>query len=142
MLLDEFDRIFDTIDVINGSGDNGNKAIIAKTISRLPSDIAERAIDEVVYVDVDGIYGKYHRWQPSIFNKGPIFHFVVLNISNINSEDEKMYVVAHEIAHFVLEHCEWNLEVTNTDRDIEGEADSLCTRWGFNVPDRRKEMKK
>ncbi|PWT78860.1 MAG: hypothetical protein C5B59_00965 [Bacteroidetes bacterium] len=130
------------IKVISGIGDT--TATIIKTILKLPEDVADRAVDEVIYIDCHGIdrfFGKYHIWSPFFLPEEP-FHIITLNISDIVDESEKMFVVAHEIAHFILDHCNpENPGNISKDKDVkEQEADRLAESWGFTIPERRKEM--
>ncbi len=114
------------------------QGLIAKTILRLPVELRESVPDDVIFICADGMYGQYEHYPMPIFKK-EIFHFIILSLSSIEEEEEKYFVIAHEIAHFVLGHYRGNML---EDQDIESEADGLCEKWGFIIPERRKEAMK
>jgi Zn-dependent peptidase ImmA (M78 family) len=112
--------------------------LIAKTIHRLPKELWEEVPEKVTFICADKRYGMYAKLRISPFDNGEL-HFILLNIDNIEDEEEKMYVIAHEIAHFVLGHS--TEDTAGQERDIEEEADNLTESWGFRIPERRREQK-
>jgi Zn-dependent peptidase ImmA (M78 family) len=62
-------------------------------------------------------------WQPLIF----------INFSEMKklSKKRKMNIVAHEIAHFILNHHLKNCSKMKDGMRLEKEADDLIVKWGF-----------
>jgi hypothetical protein len=110
--------------------------LITKTINRLPRDLWDKITDEVMFISVSNVHGFYAYHPVSVFNSETDSHFIVLNIGAIKDQEEKMYVVAHEIAHYILGH---HFDNFTKGQDIEQEADNLAEQWGFTVPQTRKE---
>lgn len=134
--MTNFDSIYENLTMIGVDSYGEVSGLIAKTICRLPEEFHERVPEDVIFISVDDIYGLYHQYLLPITQKGEELHFIILSLSSIKDEEEKIYVIAHEIAHFILGHYMYNPETTE-DWDIENEADSLVKQWGFAVPERR-----
>jgi hypothetical protein len=130
--------------------------LIAKTILRLPEDVREKVLDEVNFIVAGELTGTEFRLDfgsyiltkllstgklksdeenPSIklsnIVEGLEIPFILLNFANMRekSETEKMSIIAHEIAHFILGHKEICSPEENTQQ--EKEADDLIEKWGF-----------
>ena len=110
--------------------------LIAKTIHRLPKELHEKITDEVMFISTSNVYGFYAYHPASVFNSEADSHFIVLNFGAINDEEAKMFVIAHELAHYILGH---HFDNIGENQDIEAQADSLAESWGFIVPERRKQ---
>jgi hypothetical protein len=136
--MNDLEMIHYNLNVLGGAYESDEmQVLIAKTILRLPKYLREKVPAEVTFICCDGMYGQYEFWNWSPLLSGKPFHFIILNLSQIISTEEKIYVIAHEIAHFVLGHYPGNIKDCE---DIENEADTLCEKWGFTVPERRKEQ--
>ena len=68
--------------------------------------------------------GQYEYFDNSLFSR-KVFHFIILCLSTIKEEAEKMFIIAHEIAHFICGHFYGNIKVS---QDIELEVDLLCEK--------------
>lgn len=105
-----------------------NKFIIAKTISVLPEKVQVRVIDEVVFIGLEGGSGQYEQVLLKSTKKNGLIPIIFLDFSGMKSSSEnyKMTVIAHEIAHFILGH-----EASDGGTKIEKATDNLCEEWGF-----------
>lgn len=133
--MTDLEIIHYNLNVLGGAYESDDMQIlIAKTIFRLPKELWEQVSMEIIFICCDGIYGQYEYWNWSPLRVGKPFHFIILNLSGIADVEEKFFVIAHEIAHFILGHYFGNIK---DDQDIENEADQLCKKWGFTIPERR-----
>lgn len=141
-ILDSLTTMGDTNTV-----DVQNNLIIAKVIQKLPKEVREKVLDEVIFVHatawgtirklfffkfiemeemekIDGngfIKPGYNAKIPQVF--------IIFNFKCIRSPETKMNTVAHEIAHFILSHDD---PFNTSPADIkEKEADDLAEKWGF-----------
>jgi hypothetical protein len=62
-------------------------------------------------------------WQVIIIND------MVMN--ELNSEENKQSVIAHELAHVYLQHSSFSEKKEKKDKDKEQEANDLIRSWGF-----------
>jgi hypothetical protein len=120
-----------------------DESLIIRTIVRLPVNVQEEVLEHVTFVTMpEGMYGYYYdgvfmpyQGEEIRDMPGKRHHFIVLNLCPIQDEEEKMYVIAHEIAHFISRHTgEGGIEVYNRQ---ESDADRLVAKWGFTIPSRR-----
>ena len=140
-------------------GDDVDKGIIAETLQKLPKKVREDVLDDVHFVIMGEAYGTVRdcRFLKGIPKKEidkltlpslsvTMVHidvsFIILNLGKMRSRQEKMDTVAHEIAHYWLDHHH-NL----CDNHNERNADDLAVKWGFNrsykeYPDEWKVVKK
>jgi hypothetical protein len=128
--------------------------IIAKTLLRLPKDVRDKVLDEVCFIIAHeqaaapfkvfiGSFvinklastGKIDlsREEDPLVRLSVIediaMYFILLNFAAMEgmTEDDKMSIIAHEIAHFVLGHNSYSPK----ERNAEKEADDLAEKWGF-----------
>ena len=108
--------------------DEKNSILIAETVCRLPIEVQERIIDEVVFVGIDGVYGQFKIFGLNSGYKDGLIPMILVNFSSMRRKSKKfkLTVIAHEIAHFFLQH-----EDSIGGKEIEIEADDLCEKWGF-----------
>jgi hypothetical protein len=128
-----------------------SKYLIARTLLKLPKKVGRRVLEEATFVISGGAYGtvvalnlkayvvdrlvKSGRIDPSnkdssvtysyLLNMDIRLPLIILNFAAMEgkSEREKMAIIAHEIAHYVL-GC------SGGDK-AEKEADDLIEKWGF-----------
>ena len=111
--------------------DEYHKILIAKTLQKLPKDVRDKVLDEVIFVICSG-YGTVHELFFRIDSKVKEIRrpLIILNFALMRkegkNESDMMDTVAHETAHFMLGH-------THLHNDPEGErkADDLAESWGF-----------
>ena len=108
--------------------DEKNNKLIAETVCRLPPEVQERIINELVFVGIDGVHGQFEIFGFNSDYKDRLIPMILLNFSSMRrkSKKYKMTVIAHEIAHFFLRH-----EDMIGGKEIEIAADDLCEKWGF-----------
>ena len=125
MNYENVDTLYDALGVYGAEsmGDQYYEGLIVKTIRRLPSDVREKTIDEVILFISGGINGNYIALNVAYRS---VLHVILLNFCGMNNlnDQEIMTVIAHEIAHFILGH------MTGGEAN-EKEADDLCEKWGF-----------
>ena len=120
--------------------------LICDTLLELPKNIRDKTLKEVSFLVVSDVqYGfftyfhlskpyKDHTKQTNEKLRCTILTItqplIVLDFSRMKklSIHNKMSNVAHEIAHFILEH---NDEVIRNDPEVERKADNLAEKWGF-----------
>jgi hypothetical protein len=100
--------------------------LIARVLMRLPEDVREQTLESVQFIFMTGPYGQFVKTFCPPHEDELIRGAIVLNFSAMEKETEeyKMTVVAHEIAHFILDHHHGGDE-------IEEQTDDLCEKWGF-----------
>lgn len=117
------------------ANDEGEKTmlLVGKVISQLPDDIQEKVLSEITFIVLDGVYGQYERLfipMPEVKKDkhGLYLPAIFLNMEGLKrrSEEYKKTVIAHEIAHFILNHHN-----AGDDLSKEKQADDLCESWGF-----------
>jgi len=120
------DTLYDALGVYGAEsmGDQYYEGLLIKTLQRLPSDVREKTIDEVIFFIAGGVRGTYIALNVTYRS---VLHFILLNFCDMfnMNEQEIMTVIAHEIAHFILGH------IMAGGLDHEKEADDLCEKWGF-----------
>ncbi len=118
--------------------DDEDKTLIAKTLLKLPEEIREKTIDEVLFVIMRAC-GTVENLKLSKVAKKEEFEFetekmlkvtieqplVILNFGGMK-KDSEMDTIAHEIAHFILGH-----HINQSNPNNETEADDLVEKWGF-----------
>jgi hypothetical protein len=121
-----FDELW-YFDVAKYSGaDETTKAVIARTLAKLPEDVAEWAVEACVFASVGGVtWG--HALTLSDWNRlsSPL-HVIVLD-EVVMASSNGSYVVAHEIAHIRLGHAAF----PKLGEETEAAADRLAATWGF-----------
>ena len=85
-----------------------DKLLIAKTLLKMPKEIRENVLEGALFVQVGVFFG--------LMSKEEL------------TESEKMDVIAHEIAHFVLGD---HMAEKRSDPYNEREAEDLIEKWGF-----------
>jgi len=109
--------------------------LIAKTLMKIPKDVRDKTLIEVTFI-VDenlGLASNLHIMNPK--RKDKIEHpFILINQIAMREESKsfRMDVIAHEIAHFFLEHHKTLPKNLNEYLKREKEADDLIVEWGFN----------
>jgi hypothetical protein len=123
------------------SEDEKNKLIIAKTLQRLPRRVREKVIDEVAFVIMTDYGAVWKIRLNEVVNKedfrriGEFYDVTVekvgifLNFIKRHSESYYMNLIAHEIAHFILENF-YPAEYRKG-YNPEKAADDLSQKWGF-----------
>ena len=156
--MNSLEGILDNLSIFGAEAaeDERYEILIAKTIQRLPRDIREKVLEEVVFIVAGGVNGtgfnidildavvealvstgglRLDEEDPSvklstIRRAGLKVPFILLNFANMRerSEEEIMSVIAHEIVHFILGHFD---DYRKSREDKEREADDLAEKWGF-----------
>ncbi len=140
LLKEIFDRLPSVADVIEK--DQENSMYISKTLVRLPKSIRERVLEEVAFVHTAArgtvsrvLFRKDIESDEDLeeIKKGKCVFIeqslIILNLKYVKNT-QKMDVIAHEIAHYVLGHDD--PYHTGTWQEDERAADDLAERWGFN----------
>jgi hypothetical protein len=102
------------------------KLLIAKTLQKLPKEVREKVLDEVIFIIANSCYGTI--WNMNLGNEKSMKKtFILLNFTAMRKKSEisKMSIIAHEIAHFILGHG------NPLTPSSEKEADDLIKKWGF-----------
>jgi hypothetical protein len=117
-------RIHDELCVIGHAcvDDELNNGVIVRTLAKLPAEVRDRALSEVVFVHTvaDGTV------YPSFIVDGRKA-FILLNFKGMRSERSKVDLVAHEVAHYVLDAS----GINEGGEAAERAADDLCEKWGL-----------
>jgi hypothetical protein len=126
--LNSFERILYDLCVFGdvSKEDEECKLLIAKTLQKLPKEIREKVLDEVIFIIANSCYGTI--WDMNLENeKMKKKTFILLNFTAMRKKSEisKMSIIAHEIAHFILGH------ENPLTKHSEKEADELIKKWGF-----------
>ena len=119
--------------------DEKYRKLIVECLLKLPLEIREKVLDEVNFVmatdSTGGHYFKIDVGNPTKTSKVKKLsicvheiHMILLNFSVMKNKSKFfiMRTIAHEVAHFILEH-----EGATTDPNVERKADDLCEKWGF-----------
>jgi hypothetical protein len=118
------ERIHDELCVIGHAcvDDDLNNGVIVRTLAKLPAEVRDRALSEVVFVHTvaDGTV------YPSFIVDGRKA-FILLNFKGMRSERSKADLVAHEVAHYVLDAS----GINEGGEAAERAADDLCEKWGL-----------
>ncbi len=121
---------------------DAHKITIAKTLLKLPLDVKERVLDEVVFIfspiagyvsslsfpilipktEIQKVVGDYHPVRVD----QPV---ILLNFSEMRDLSNQKDIIAHEIAHFILNHYKMENQGSPSN---EKDADDLSESWGFN----------
>jgi len=88
----------------------------------------KKVIDEVAFINMDAASGKM-LWI-KLFLRKKVKAIIPLNPLPSLSDSLLMNTIAHEIAHFILNH-ERFLKHRNKVEIMEREADDLAVKWGF-----------
>jgi len=95
--------------------------IVQSVIRNLPADVQKSIHLHCMIYFVDTTYG-YSIGKPD-------YHIILLNINQMKIDNlcykEQHYIIAHEFAHFVLNHMESSI-------NEEFEANKLIAHWGFS----------
>lgn len=128
--------VYDLNIVGNMYADNEDYGIlIAETLQKIPTKIRKNILDTAVFV-TDENYGCVYSIPITNPKDGKSFKqpIILLNFIAMEqiSKGIKMDVIAHEIAHFVLEHYKYHPKSLEEHLKQEKEADDLIVQWGFN----------
>lgn len=118
---------------------------LRNVVSKIWDVIRTKALDEIgfiLYIDAAmvfkyGKYGKLHRYEPAkeireLYNPPKEYVIAFPHWLLKESRDRIRYIVAHEFAHFMLNHYgETDLEVY---AKREKAADRLAAKWGYRDP--------
>ncbi len=124
--------------------DDKNNAVIVETLLRLPKKVREKVLDEVIFIHtmVRGTVAEFHFTtrvedkdieKVSMFNKEKRYFakivqpYILLNFKHVKNS-KKMDLVAHEIAHIILDHHKLD---NRSSSEGEKAADDLAEKWGF-----------
>jgi Zn-dependent peptidase ImmA (M78 family) len=138
--ITSLEGVFDNLSVWGETTieDERNRVFIAKTLLKLPAKVRRKVLDEVIFVHTTahgtifkGLFTKpldekelrkvKKDQSVSIENS-----LIILNFKGVK-DSEKMDIIAHEIAHYILGHD----TIGNEDEDSEKTADDLTEKWGF-----------
>lgn len=106
--------------------DDMDKVLIVKTLQKLPKDVKEKVLDNVVFV-VLGLWGTVQNLRPTEVGRPLIMINFALMRNEGATDDDLMDTVAHEIAHYILGHADMSF----SNLDGERQADDLSEKWGF-----------
>ena len=124
--------------------DDENNVVIVETLLRLPKKVREKVLDKVIFIHIMAM-GTVHEFhfttnvqnkdieKISMFNKEKRYFakivqsFIILNFKHVKNS-KKMDLVAHEIAHFILDHHRLD---NRSNPNNEENADDLAEKWGF-----------
>ncbi|MEE9214119.1 MAG: hypothetical protein V3U54_04875 [Thermodesulfobacteriota bacterium] len=111
--------------------DEKRRHIIAKTLLKLPYKVRNKMIDEVAFLNADLSAGKVI-WIKPLVVEWKVKAVILLNPIPSKSERGRMNTIAHEIAHFTLEHHKIQNRKKLPELNIrEKKADDLAEKWGF-----------
>jgi len=145
--LDSFESIYGELKVISGctTDDEQTHGLIAKTLLKLPNDVREKTIDEVLFIFGSNKGEVLTISFPVVITKDKfqsvgknyITHItqpvIMLNFEKDDTDAVKVNAIAHEIAHFYLGHLDRreNMNADTPERIEERQADDLAEKWGF-----------
>lgn len=123
------------------TADERDKILISETLLKLPKKVRQKVLAEVVFIllradaitDTLFFTKRINKKRLKKVNNDYIIEVtqsvIMINFSHIGkrSKKYKMSVIAHEIAHFILQH---DLP-DNHSKNKEKEADDLSEKWGF-----------
>jgi hypothetical protein len=122
--------------------DQKDVVLIAETLLRLPEKARERVLEKAIFIITDGING-------TVFDLHFVRHItkqsiILLNFANMRrySKTKKMTVIAHEAAHFILEHRGHEGMDVDPSTNYEKLADDLAEKWGFERASEKTSEKK
>lgn len=143
--------ILDGLIIGDVDGTERERALIAKTLLKIPKEAREKVLDDRVrFIIMSGAYGvssdlSLSLSEPEIEErkksieidegKSITYHdpfhvpLIILNFDAMREKTDsyKRDTIAHEIAHFILGEGGYT-----TDRYAERKADDLVEKWGFN----------
>jgi hypothetical protein len=129
--LEELNRILSRLKVYSIDYGERRKIIevtIAIVLSKLPSNVREKTLDEVVFINMY-LNGGIMFWT-KIIERLKMKAIIFLCPRPTCPEPELMGIIAHEIAHFMLNHLRFKKHF-KTNETREKEADDLAVEWGF-----------
>jgi len=145
--LDSFESIYQELEVFSGSttDDDRTHGLIVKTLLRLPYDVREKTIDEVLFIFGSNKGEVLTISFPVVITKDKFQSIgknyitritqpvIMLNFEKDDTDAVKMNAIAHEIAHFYLGHLDRrdNMDAYVPERTEERQADDLAEKWGF-----------
>ena len=126
--------------------DRKYKRLIVEVLAQIPEEAREKALEEGIFIIAGNITGASLPFYPFpcidenelrklVKEVESLEHFlkkrlIILNFALMEkagyTEDEMKAVIAHEIAHLVLDH-----PPTGKWEKIQREADDLVEKWGF-----------
>jgi len=141
-----FEGVFYNLGYIDGEirENDKNNVVIVETLLRLPKKVREKVLEKVIFIHtmVKGTVVELHFTSRvedkniekiSMLNKEKRYFakvvqsFIILNFKHVKNS-EKMDLVAHEIAHFILDHHKLD---NRSNPDNEKAADDLAEKWDF-----------
>lgn len=107
---------------------HGMYMIFIKAMGRLPrEDLKKLAFDRKVhFLFLNGFYGRV-LYKPKTSEH---YEIVFRNLSGLG-EDEILGLIAHELAHVMLEHQQEPEKFEGETEELEEEANKLALEWGF-----------
>jgi hypothetical protein len=123
-----------------------DRRIIGETLLRIPESIREKVVEEATFITIGGACGcvlpmtfsevkseeQLNRWGDGQVRVEIEVLLILINFAEMEKEemDEEgmRTTVAHEIAHFILEH---HKSSSGSSPEVEKEADDLIAEWGF-----------
>ncbi len=111
---------------------------IREVVAALPKDVAEWVVQNVTFVDISGARGlachvplnfpSDHRCDAPF---GGIRLMIIVQRCDDDTEADRRFLVAHEIAHHVCGHFEGSAKTPAEFERQEEAADRLANEWGF-----------
>jgi hypothetical protein len=109
-----------------------HKRILFKSMSRLPKDIVDWAVEKLVFVSSLEVYRAYTLNLDELVEKGKAGLVVLCDNLKDAPEEEQTLDIAHEIAHCWLKHATTSTDI-KTMKEVAGreekEADDLAIKW-------------
>ena len=111
--------------------DEGLRALVAKALSRVPKDVADHVIGDVLFIpgNKSFIISKEFLKRVLIKDDGDVRAIIVIGGNAIERGDIRE--VLHEVAHYWLGHADYGslFIEPKEDKRQEEEADELVEKW-------------
>ena len=110
--------------------DEKYKKILLETLLKLPEEIREKILDEVLFIFTSAYGTTFNLFFPIPPKKQAIEQKCIILNPALQEKEKKtdegiQDTIAHEIAHIVLDHF------GSSDPEFEKEADDVIETWGF-----------
>jgi hypothetical protein len=130
MLREEIKEIIERVVILplTATNDSDDVLQICEVISKLPTRVRERVLDEVDFYLMPGVLGQTEKMFCPSHNEDKVQWSIFLNFNEVRNDKRKRTTIAHEIAHFILRHDTGRAKRHDS---AERKADDLCEKWGF-----------
>jgi predicted Zn-dependent protease with MMP-like domain len=110
--------------------DEKYKRILLETLLKLPEEIREKILDDVLFIFTSAYGTTFNLFFPSPLKKQVVEQKCIILNPALQEKEKKtdegiQDTIAHEIAHIILNHF------GSSDPNFEKEADDLIEKWGF-----------